>query len=338
LAGSLLIWARADAAAEVVSRVAGAEGQTEESYGFDQVSTHCPTSVAARDTAAAYTGEASLAVHTENDPECSGPYARGIFNANGDEHLVAGDDFWFGAGIYLPIGFYAAHTTYTDLMRVDSYVDDESASTPFANRAEINFASWDDDELYVRAARGASTVNLIGPLPSQLLSEGTWHWVEIHVDLSTSAGSASTELKIDGRSIGSSSRPNLFAGAEPLNRLRYGIVSTGTAGSGSLTAYFDRASIGDSERGPVASASRSPLLLDAGSEAAAARALAIGGVPAFGTTIALPRSLYAARRHAGIVAATSRRRRYAATHGNQLEWGHVAHGIRLLRSRRARGG
>src|SRR5262245_24681683 len=51
LAGSLLIWAGATAAAEVVSRVAGAEGQTEASYGFDQVSTHCPTSVATRDTA-----------------------------------------------------------------------------------------------------------------------------------------------------------------------------------------------------------------------------------------------------------------------------------------------
>lgn len=337
LAGSLLIAAGASAAAEVVSRVAGAEGKAEETYGFDQVSTHCPTSVAARDTAAAYTGEASLAVHTENDPTCSGPYARGIFNANGNEHLVAGDDFWFGAAIYLPIGFYAAHTAYTDLMRVDSYVNDESASTPFANRAEINFASWDDDNLYVRAARGASAVDLIGPLSPQLLPEGAWHWVEIHVDLSSTAGAASTELKIDGRSIGSSSRPNLFAGAEPLNRLRYGIVSTGTGGSGELTAYFDRASIGESERGPVASPSRNPLLLDAGNEAAAARALAIGGAPAFGTTIALPRHLFGARRHSGIVAATSRRHRYATTHGNQLEWGHVAHGIRLLRSHRARG-
>lgn len=333
LAGSLLISAGESAAAEVASRVAGAEAQASEAYGFDQVSTHCPSSLAARDTTAAYAGEASLAVHTENEPECGGPYARGIFQANGDEHLVAGDDFWFGAAIYLPIGFYADHTSYTDLMRVDSYVNDESQSTPFANRAEINFASWDDDELYVRAAKGSTNVDLIGPISPQLLSEGAWHWVEIHVDLDSSTGLAYTELKIDGSTVGSSSRQNLFAGAEPLNRLRFGIVSTGTAGSGTLTAYFDRASIGASERGPIPSPSKSPLLLDTGSEAGATLAAAFGGTPAFATTIALPRPLHGARRRH---AAARRHQGIAAT--RRLLGNHAAHGIRVRRAGVAGGG
>lgn len=340
LAGSLLISAGAGANAEVVPRVAGAEAQTSESFGFDQVSTHCPASVAARDTEAAYAGEASLAVHTEDEPACSGPYARGIFQANGDEHLVAGDDFWFGAAIYLPIGFFADHTSYTDLMRVDSYVNDESESTPFPDRAEINFASWNDDELYVRAAQGGTAVDLIGPVSPSLLSEGVWHWVEIHVDLGSSDGSAYTELKIDGRSIGSSSQPNLFAGAEPLNRLRYGIVSTATAGSGTLTAYFDRASIGTSERGPLPSASNTPLLVDTGSEAAATLAAALGtGTPAFATTIALPRPFHGTGLRHPTPAGPAVRRHRGIAPVRRLQGNHRAHGNRRLRTARlARGG
>jgi hypothetical protein len=323
--GSLLLSAGPTAAAEVVSRVAGAESQAMPSYGFDQVSTHCLESVALRDTTLAYTGEASLAVHTGNDPQCGGPYARGIFQANGSDHLVAGDDFWFGAAIFLPTGFYAAHTGYTDLLRVDSYVDDESESTPFADRAEINFASWNDDDLYVRAAQGGNAVDLIGPLSPRLLSEGTWHWVEVHVDLGASSGSAYTELKIDGRPIGSSTRPNLFVGAEPLNRLRYGIVSTGTAGSGDLTAYFDRASIGSEEQGPAGSASKDIAAIDSAGGTRAAHAKHAGAL-VFARDLSLPTSLN------GI----GKRRR--ARHIVRIGERHLPNDFRLRRAHRARGG
>jgi hypothetical protein len=242
---------------EVVPRIADLEASTTSPYEFDQVSKHCPTSAAARDTSQAYSGGASLEVHTQSDPWCEGSFARGIFKANSNRHLVAGDNFWFGAAIYLPQGFYASHTGYTDLLRIDSYVNDDGTNVPYDDRAEINLASWSNDSLYVRAARGGAMRTLIGPISPTALPEGRWSWVEIHVKLGY-AGAAYTELKIDGASLGSSTTANLFGGAAPFNRLRYGIVSTDSAGSGNLTAYFDRASISPTERGPLQPGSPTP--------------------------------------------------------------------------------
>ncbi len=246
-----LLVSAAAASAEAVPRLADLESPTGSPYDFDQVSQRCATTVAARDTTVAYSGSASLKVHTENDPACGGAYARGIFRANATRHLLEGDDFWFGTAIYLPAGFYGAHTGYTDLLRVDSYVNDDSTSVAFADRAEINFASWSNDLLYLRAARGSTPQTLIGPISPSALPEGTWNWVEVHVTLSPLSGFARTELKINGNSVGVSRTANLFLGAAPLNRLRYGLVSTGSSGSGNLTAYFDRASISSTERGPL---------------------------------------------------------------------------------------
>jgi hypothetical protein len=259
LSAAFLCAASADAT--VVPRLAGVESPTASPYDFDQVGTRCEASSAVRDTSLAYAGSASLKVHTEDDAACGGPYARGIFQTNTPYHLVQGDDFWFGAAIYLPAGFYSAHTSYTDLIRIDSYVKDDSTDTPFEDRAEINFASWDNDDLYVRAARGATARKLFGPISPTQLPEGKWNWVEIHVELNSEEHWAATELKINGVSQGETHAANLFEGAAPLNRLRYGIVSTGTSGSGNLTAYFDRASISPTERTPTPSASESRVSL-----------------------------------------------------------------------------
>jgi len=226
-------------------------------FDLDQAVAKCEKSSAARDTTLAYAGNASLKVHTENEDKekCQAIYARGIFETNSPYHLVEGDEFWFGAAIYLPKGFYEAHDDYTDLLRIDSYVNDKSESTPFNERAEINFASWESDDLYVRAAMGGANEDLIGPISPTNLPEGTWNWVEINVRLSTKEGpgNAWTSLKINGKSLGYSYLPNLFPKAAPLNRLRYGVVSTAEGGSGNLTAYFDRASISHVERSPTLS-------------------------------------------------------------------------------------
>jgi len=253
-----LLVSAAVAGAEVVPRLADLESPTGAPYDFDQVSKRCPATVAARDTSESYSGNASLRVQTRNDPACGGAYARGIFQANGDRHLGEGDNFWYGAAIYLPPGFYSAHTGYTDLVRIDSYVRDDSSSTSTSERAEINLASWSRDDIYLRAARGGTERTLVGPISPSRLSEGSWHWVEVHVRLSQAEGAAYTELKIDGRTLGFSRVAVLFAGAAPLNRLRYGIVSTAYEGSGNITAFFDRASISNSERGPLLPGSQPP--------------------------------------------------------------------------------
>ena len=251
LVGCSFLAVAAPATATVVPRLAGAEAPTSSPFDFDQAVGQCEKSSATRDTTLAYAGTASLKVHTENDDpaKCKAIYARGIFEANSPYHFVEGDEFWFGAAIYLPKGFYEAHNNYTDLLRIDSYVNDKSESTPFEERAEINFASWENDDLYVRAAMGKTPIDLIGPISPSELPEGAWNWVEIKVHLSTTEGNAWTQLRINGKTAGSSILPNLFPKAAPLNRLRYGIVSTAEGGSGNLTAYFDRASISLSERG-----------------------------------------------------------------------------------------
>jgi len=233
----------ATAQAVVVSRIGDLETGSAPPFDFDQITTQCPTSVAAREGGLGYSGNSSLMVHTDNDPSCEGAYARGILHENGPNHMLEGDELSLEAAIFLPDGFYEAHTGYTDLIRVDSYVRDDSSDTPFADRAEINFASWDNDEFHVRAAHGGVSSNLIGPLSPEALPEGRWNLVELHLRLGATDGSALTELRINDQLLGSSAAANLFVGAEPLNRARFGIVSTNSTGSGDLTAYFDRATI-----------------------------------------------------------------------------------------------
>jgi hypothetical protein len=232
----------------VVERLAGLESPTTAPYDFDQVSTNCTGSSAVRDTSKAYAGIASLKVHIEAT-ECS-PYARGIFNSNSPNHIVEGDDFWFGAALFLPTGFFSAHTKYTDLMRIDSYVNDSGTLNKASEQQSVNFASFSNDDIYVQAESSEGTKTLVGPLAPSILAENAWHWVEIHVRLDKDAGEAITQLKIDGVSQGSSTGANLFAGRADFNRLRYGLVSAGSTGSGNLTMYVDRASISKSERGP----------------------------------------------------------------------------------------
>lgn len=238
----VLLATPAVAQARSISRVVDLESGSSP-FDFDQISKLCNSSSAGRATTPAYSGRYSLKVHIENNPTCDGAYARGILQADAIDHLVDDDEISVGAAIYLPPGFYAAHTGYTDLIRVDSYVKDNSQVTPYANRAEINFASWDNDELHVRAARGSTNRSLIGPISPAALPEGTWNLVVLHLRLDSVDGAAISALEINGQVLGSSTRANLFAGAEPLNRLRFGLVSSAGYGSGNLTAYFDRMTI-----------------------------------------------------------------------------------------------
>lgn len=234
--------------ASVVERLAGIESPTTTPYDLDQVSTNCSGSTAGRDTSKAYAGIASLKVHIEA-AECS-PYARGIFNSNAPNHILEGDDLWFGAALFLPTGFFSAHTKYTDLMRMDSYVTDGGSLNKSSEQQSINFASFSNDDIYVQAESSEGAKTLVGPLSPSVLPENSWHWVEIHAHLDKDAGEAFTQLKVDGVSWGSSTGANFFSGRADFNRLRYGLVSAGSSGSGNLTMYIDRVSVSTSERGP----------------------------------------------------------------------------------------
>jgi concanavalin A-like lectin/glucanase superfamily protein len=241
----------APANASVVSRLVDVETPTSQPYGLDQVSSNCSGSSVTRDTSRAYTGIASLRIKLSADATCGALYARGIFNENNSNHLVEGDDFWVGYAIYLPSGFWAAHDRYTDLIRIDSYVDDSGNSTTDAQRQSIDFAAFSSDAIYMRAAAVTGPVHdMVGPLSTSVLPEGRWNWVEMHVKLNDTDGSAVNQLKINGKLMGSSTRANVFSGRSAYNRVRYGFVSLG-GNDDTLTAWMDRISISASERGPA---------------------------------------------------------------------------------------
>lgn len=238
----------------------------ESGNALDQISaSSCTGNTAAADTAQAYNGTQSLKVHYNDTSSCT-DYARGIFEQNGANHLVQNDDFWIGAAIYLPTGFYANHAGYTDLLRIDNYVQDAGASTAAADRANIALASYSDDSLHVVASDGQSsggfvTSDLLGSIPSSALPAGQWNWVEMRIKLSPTAGSAITQLKINGVSQGSTTARNQYSGGTSnwYNRVRYGLVSAsdGVPYSGDLTAWVDRMSIRSTELGPLTGANGS---------------------------------------------------------------------------------
>lgn len=239
------------AGATVVPRITGVESATSP-YGFDQVSASgCTGSTTERTTEQSYAGSASLHVRFQRNTGCS-PFARGIFEANGGNHLVSGDDFWVGAAIYLPRGFWEAHGEYSDLIRIDSYVTDEGRSTSEAERQYIAFAAFSDDRLYMRAVADRTLVinELVAGLPSSEMPEGQWNWVEMHIRLNQTNGSATNELKINGVSKGTSTLANEFSGKAAYNRVRYGLVSSGANGD-NIDLYVDRATIERTELGLV---------------------------------------------------------------------------------------
>lgn len=239
----------ATAGAAVIPRLADFETSIAP-YGIDQTTASCERSSVARDTTRAYTGVASLRVRVAYDADCSAIYARGIFNASSSRHLLPGDDVWIGVAIYVPPGFWASHREYTDLVRVDSYVDDSGQVTDPSLRQYVSLAAYSDDTLHVRAVTAGANHGLAGPLSPATLPEGRWTWVELHLRLSPFSGQALSELKVDGRLEGRSTLPNVFGGRAPYNRIRYGLVSDGGQGT-DMTMWIDRASVSTSERGPA---------------------------------------------------------------------------------------
>lgn len=215
-------------------------------FGFDQVKSECPGSTVARDRTRAQTGSASLRAHYEAEG-CS-PFARGIFNLDSPHHVGEGGEARIGVAVLLPRGFYAAHRDYTDIVRLDSYVNDDGEETPDDQRQQVALASLSDDRLSLRTgpATGPATT-LVGPLPTSRLPEGRWHLVEVNLRVSEGDGRAFSELKVNGVSQGKARSANRFEGRADYNRVRYGLVSAASNGSGDLTLYVDRALIDASE-------------------------------------------------------------------------------------------
>jgi hypothetical protein len=71
----------------------------------------------------------------------------------------------------------------------------------------------------------------------------------VHQRLSGTAGSALSELYIDGTKVGSSTAAN--SAGRPIDTIRYGNVSMATSCSQPASIHFDRVSLTDAPIGPI---------------------------------------------------------------------------------------
>ncbi len=182
----------------------------------------------------AYTGTSSARA-TYSGGGANG-YARGIWNVE----WVDGEDVWFGAAYYLPVGFHASIQGQVDLIRWDNW----SLYPTNADWGGVSIYGSDHRARLLRFGAGRPNDTLVGPLD---LPEGRWFTLEVHQRRSATSGSALSELYVDGKLVGKSTAANTYG--RPATRIRYGIVAIA---SGSqikpLELNVDSASMGTSSK------------------------------------------------------------------------------------------
>src|SRR3954454_4456071 len=167
-------------------------------------------------------------------------YSRGIFNV--DWH--AGDDVWYSAAFYLPVGFKAAMQGQVALMRWDDY----GAHPEAADYSGIVIYGGDKRSRLVidRIATGTQ-IELSQAFD---LPEGRWFHIEVHQRLGATSGL--NEVYLDGTKISSSTQPNLEPG-RGVDRIRYGIVAIASGSqTNPLRLQFDDATVSTAQTGPDA--------------------------------------------------------------------------------------
>jgi hypothetical protein len=180
--------------------------------------------------ARAFDGRASAHATYEGNGENG--YARGIWNVNWQD----GDDVWFGAAYYLPVGFLASVQGQVDLVRWDNW----SLYPDEADWGGVSIYGSDHRARLLRFGAGRPNDTLVGPTT---LPEGRWFTLEVHQIRSSQGGSALSELYVDGKLIGKSTAPNTYG--RPATRVRFGLVAI-AAGvqTKPLQLNFDDAAVG----------------------------------------------------------------------------------------------
>jgi hypothetical protein len=172
-------------------------------------------------------------------------YSRGIWNVNWRD----GEDVWFGAAYYLPAGFHSNIQGQVDLVRWDNWVSHPDDT----DWGGVSIYGSDHRARLLRFGMGRPNDTLVGPFD---LPEGRWFTLEVHEHLSDGAGALS-EVFVDGKSIGRSTRPNTYGRA--IQRIRYGIVAIAEdAQRKPLDLWFDRATAGPDPAAPVTARSARP--------------------------------------------------------------------------------
>ena len=148
-----------------------------------------------------------------------------------------GSDVWYGMALFIPD---ASAYCYWNPMRWDNY-------KTYGGSGDVGGLSIEGGELRL-------IQNRYGQVERQLINagrvpQGRWFWVEVHQRLSGRDGQALSELFVDGRRVGSSTRAN--SAGRVVNHVRFGAVNVTSRCSRPSSVNFDRVSISDGMRGPL---------------------------------------------------------------------------------------
>ena len=148
-----------------------------------------------------------------------------------------GVEVWYGIALYVPdVDAFC----YWNPIRWDNY-------GAYGGSGDVGGLSIDQGRLnLIQNHYGQTERKLIlgGAVP-----EGRWFWVEVHQRLASIDGAALSELYLDGRLVGSSTKAN--SAGRPIDHLRFGVVNVSGSCSDAATIFFDRASNTSGSRGPV---------------------------------------------------------------------------------------
>ena len=149
-----------------------------------------------------------------------------------------GEDVWYGAAFYVPD---PSKLRYTDLIRWDNYVSYEGGG-------DVGGLLVEDGQMSMMRDDYSDHSTFARVTPQVAVPKARWFWVEVHQRLSSVNGQALTEMYLDGRKVGSSTRANSMG--RRIDEVRYGYVYNWDEG-GASTLYMDRVSQTDGMRGPV---------------------------------------------------------------------------------------
>ena len=148
-----------------------------------------------------------------------------------------GADVWYGLALYVP-----DHSKWCwwRPARWNNYA-------LYGDQGDVGGLRIENGGLYLDVGRyGEDTTQLVGPVP---LPERRWVWVEVHQRLAAREGDALSELWVDGRRAGASSRPNSFG--RTVTHIRFGNVTLESDCSRAGSVWFDHVAISRSRRASV---------------------------------------------------------------------------------------
>jgi hypothetical protein len=182
--------------------------------------------------------DGGLSARATYDGEGENGYSRGIWNVEWND----GEDVWFGAAYFLPVGFHSNIQGQVDLLRWDNW-ESHPDDTDWGG---VGIYGSDRRARVLLMGAGRDSDVVVSPFR---LPEGRWFTLEVHQRLSAGAGALS-EVYLDGALVGRSEKPNTYG--RKIERIRYGIVAIAEGEQRKpLDLWFDRATAGPETAAPA---------------------------------------------------------------------------------------